>query len=99
MPRRHGQDRVRQLPIDQVEIGPADPARLHGDQDLVWSRLRHRTLNEPKSLAWMLQHHGVHQRIHGGDLRGGHALSAAFSTLCPREPRRRRPEGTRAVRP
>jgi hypothetical protein len=52
--------RVRQLAVDDVEVGAADAARRHPQQDLPRLRLRHWNLLEPQRLASRVKHHRAH---------------------------------------
>src|SRR3954465_2080966 len=54
--------RLRELAVDDVQVGPADRARCHPDQQLTVSGHRHRnfTFSQLDSGAGMLQQHRVH---------------------------------------
>jgi hypothetical protein len=52
--------RARQLSVDDVEIGPADPAGGHVQEDLAGLRLRLRDLLEPQRLTDRVEHHRAH---------------------------------------
>ena len=52
--------RLRQLAVDDVEVGAADAAGRHAQQDLARPRLRRRNLLEPQRLAGRVKHHRAH---------------------------------------
>ena len=55
--------RVRQLAVDHVEVGAADAAGRHAQQDLARLRLRFRNLLESQRLAGRVKHHRAHVHI------------------------------------
>ena len=52
--------RVGQLAVDDVEIGSADAARVHGDQHLTGLRDGHGELGLPERLPGAVEHHRLH---------------------------------------
>ena len=51
---------MAQLPIDDVQIGAADPAGHDLEQHLTWPRLGHGQLGGLERRARRLEHHGLH---------------------------------------
>ncbi len=55
--------RVGQLAVDDVQVGAADPACEHPEQDLARPRLGDLQILEPQRLARRVQHHRPHEVI------------------------------------
>jgi hypothetical protein len=51
---------VRQVAVDDVEIGAADGARRNFDKHLAGTRTRRLPLNQPQGMASSLEHHRLH---------------------------------------
>jgi hypothetical protein len=58
-----GDDRqlgIRQFPVHDVEIGPADATGAYFNQDLIRARFGYGQFSVNKRSAGFLQHHGMH---------------------------------------
>jgi hypothetical protein len=60
MTRNKGQFGVSQLPIDDMQIGPANAAGMHLDQNLLWIWSWQGQLSQLQGLVGRLQDHGSH---------------------------------------
>jgi hypothetical protein len=52
---------VRQIPVYQMQVRPADSAGEDSHQNLPLRRLWHRSLNQAKRLSDTIKYHGVHE--------------------------------------
>jgi hypothetical protein len=52
---------VRKLAVDDVKVGPADPAGVHADEELARRRRRLGTILDPQRLPLRGQDRGAHQ--------------------------------------
>jgi hypothetical protein len=58
-----GQSGMGQLPVNDVQIGPAYGAAVYAQEELPLSWLGHRHLRDPQRLAGYVQDHRSHRRI------------------------------------
>src|SRR6266568_3851535 len=59
--RHHGPARGRELPVDEVQVGAADPAGAHAHAELPRPGAGERPVAEPERLARPVEDHGAHE--------------------------------------
>ena len=74
---------LRQLAVEDVEIGAAHPASGDLDEDLLGSRLGNGQLGKSERLARPVEQHGLHDRRDGHVLPSLGAASAAVRNVYP----------------
>ena len=61
---------MRQLAIDDVQIGAADTTRPDTKQKLSWARRRNGNVGQPQSAPRMIEEHGFHTAPCGFGVNG-----------------------------
>ncbi len=75
-----GEPRRRKLAVEDVKVGPADAARMHGEEHFALAGVRHRNAVQLKRRAGMHQPHGRHGAIRHRRRRSSDQASDAASS-------------------